>query len=50
VQTIATHIKAEVIACRDLAELTAGSQAVEYLNAVYQVGTSGGQLCLSVNL
>jgi hypothetical protein len=44
------YIKPEVVDYGDLAELTAGTQSGEYLDATYPIGTARGQLGFSVTL
>ena len=43
------YVKPEVIDYGDLAELTAGSQDGDYLDATFQVGTPRGQIGFSAN-
>ena len=44
------YVKPEVVDYGDLAELTAGTQSGEYLDATFPIGTARGQLGFSVTM
>jgi hypothetical protein len=44
------YIKPEVVDYGDLAELTAGTQDGDFLDATYPIGTARGQLGFSITI